>query len=113
MYSIAERTSLSKKIAQVSEIDSYRMLLRSLGSKRSGRIILDKQQLAESLVYELLGKMTAEEILAQTTPASAAQTPRQAIVNAISAVKKKLQNLRNTLASVGKTLKTGLSRLLT
>ena len=113
MYSIAERTSLSKKIAQVDAIDTYRMLLRSHGSKRAGRIMLDRQQLAESLVYELLGKITAEEIHAQSTSASAVTTPRQVIANAVSAVKKKHQNMRNTLASVGKTLKIGLSRLLT
>ena len=51
--------------------------------------MLDKQQLAESLVYELLGRMTAEEILAQTSSASSVTTPRQVFVNAVSAVKKK------------------------
>ena len=113
MYSIAERTTLAKRIAQVGSIDAYRALLRSHGSKRAGRIILDKQLLAESLVYELLGKMTAEEILAQTVQAPVTPSPRQIVDSVVQAVKKKHQNMRNTLASVGKTLKTGLSRLLT
>ena len=113
MYSIAKRTALCKLIAQVDSIDTYRRLLRSHGSKRAGRIILDKQQLAESLVYELLGKMAVDEIIAQSMLAPAAPTPHQIIADAATAVKKKHQNMRNTLASVGKTLKTGLSRLLT
>ena len=112
MYSIADRTSLSKRIAQVSAIDTYRALLRSHGSKRAGRILLDKQQLAESLVYELLGKMTAEEILAQTTTASIAPATHPVIIPAIPALKKKLQSLRNTLRSAGETLKTHLLRRL-
>lgn len=113
MYSIAERTALSKRIAQVSHIDTYRSLLRSHGSKRAGRIILDKQQLAESLVYELLGKMSAEAIQVQTTSTSNALTTHQVINTAVVAVKKKHQNLRNTLQFVGRTLKTNLSRLQT
>lgn len=113
MYSIAERTALSKRIAQVSHIDTYRSLLRSHGSKRAGRIILDKQQLAESLVYELLGKMSAEAIQVQTTSTSNALTTHQVINTAIVAVKKKHQNLRNTLQFVGRTLKTSSSRLQT
>ena len=66
MYSIAERTQLSKRIAQISKVNAYRSMLKAYGSKRAGRIILDQQQLAESLVYELLGKCTAEEILEKT-----------------------------------------------
>ena len=65
MYSIAERTQLSKQIAQISKIDAYRSMLKAYGSKRAGRIILDQQQLAESLVYELLGKCTAEDIMVE------------------------------------------------
>lgn len=111
MYTIAERTALSRRIAQVSHIDTYRTLLRSFGSKRAGRIILDKQQLAESLVYELLGKMSAEAIQEQTV--SNAVATHQVINTAIVAVKKKLQNTRNILLSVGRILKTNLSRLQT
>lgn len=112
MYSIAERTQLSKRIAQISKIDTYRAMLKACGSKRSGRIILDQQQLAESLVYELLGKCTAEEILERTAEARPPALT-QTVAVAASAVKKKLQNLRNTLRSVGKTLKTSWSRLRT
>ena len=88
MYSIAERTKLSKQIAQVSQIETYRSMLRGYGSKRAGRIILDQQLLAESLVYELLGKCTAEEILERTsnTRQSALHQP---VNTAIVAVKKK------------------------
>lgn len=112
MYSIAERTQLSKRIAQISKIDTYRAMLKAYGSKRAGRIILDRQQLAESLVYELLGKCSAEEIQERTSE------PRQAVLSQISGnmvptIKKKLQNLRNTLQSVGTTLKTSWSRLRT
>ena len=87
MYSIAERTKLSKQIAQVSQIETYRSMLRGYGSKRAGRIILDQQLLAESLVYELLGKCTAEEILERTsnTRPSALHQP---VNTAIVAVKK-------------------------
>ncbi len=78
MYSIAERTQLSKRIAQISKIDTYRAMLKAYGSKRAGRIILDRQQLAESLVYELLGKCSAEEIQERTSE------PRQAVLSQIS-----------------------------
>ena len=112
MYSIAERTQLSKRIAQVSKIDTYRSMLKAYGSKRAGRIILDQQQLAESLVYELLGKCTVEYILERT--AEHRQPVLQKITGNVTAtIKKKLQNLRNTLQSVGTTLKTSWSRLRT
>lgn len=112
MYSIAERTQLSKRIAQVSKIDTYRSMLKAYGSKRAGRIILDQQQLAESLVYELLGKCTAEKILERT--AEHRQPVLQKITGNVTAtVKKKFQNLKNTLQSVGTTLKTSWSRLRT
>lgn len=112
MYSIAERTQLSKQIAQISKIDAYRSMLKAYGSKRAGRIILDQQQLAESLVYELLGKCTVEDILERT--AEHRQPVLQKITGNVTAiVKKKLQNLRNTLQSVGTTLKTSWSRLRT
>lgn len=105
MYSIAERTQLSKRIAQVSKIDVYRSMLKAYGSKRAGRIILNQQQLAESLVYELLGKCTAEDIQERT--AEHRQSVLQKVTgNVIATVKKNLQNLRNTLQSVGTTLKT-------
>lgn len=112
MYSIAERTQLSKRIAQISKIDAYRSMLKAYGSKRAGRIILNQQQLAESLVYELLGKCTAEDIMERT--AEHRQVVLQKVTgNVTAAVKKKLQNLRNTLQSVGMTLKTSWSRLRT
>lgn len=112
MYSIAERTQLSKRIAQISKIDTYRSMLKAYGSKRAGRIILDQQQLAESLVYELLGKCTVEDILERT--AEHRQPVLQKITGNVTAtVKKNHQNLRNTLQSVGTTLKTSWSRLRT
>ena len=112
MYSIAERTQLSKRIAQISKIDTYRSMLKAYGSKRAGRIIIDQQQLAESLVYELLGKCTVEDIRERT--AEQRQPVLQKITGNVTAtVKKKLQNLRNTLQSVGMTLKTSWSRLQT
>lgn len=112
MYSIAERTQLSKRIAQISKIDTYRALLKAYGSKRSGRIILDQQLLAESLVYELLGKCSAEEILERTAE-NRQPVMNQAVKNVGSAVKKKPQNSRSILQSAGKTLKTSWSRLRT
>ena len=112
MYSIAERTQLSKRIAQISKIDTYRSMLKAYGSKRAGRIILDQQQLAESLVYELLGKCTAEEIMERTAEHHQ-PVLRKITGNVTAAVKKKFQNLKNTLQSVGMTLKTSWSRLQT
>lgn len=112
MYSIAERTQLSKRIAQISKIDVYRSMLKTYGSKRAGRIILNQQQLAESLVYELLGKCTVEEILERTAE-HRQPALREITGNVTATVKKKLQNLRNTLQSVGTTLKTSWSRLRT
>ena len=112
MYSIAERTRLSKQIAQISKIDVYRSMLKAYGSKRAGRIILDQQQLAESLVYELLGKCTAEDILERTAE-HRQPVLRKITDNVTSTVKKKFQNSRNTLLSVGMTLKTSWSRLRT
>ena len=111
MYSIAERTKLSKQIAQVSQIETYRSMLRGYGSKRAGRIILDQQLLAESLVYELLGKCTTEDILSRTT--NLPPTFKENVATATVAVKKKLQNMRNTRQSAGKTSKTLSFKLLT
>lgn len=112
MYSIAERTQLSRKIAQISHIDTYRTMLKGYGSKRAGRIIPDKQQLAESLVYELLGKCPVEEIL-ERTAGNRGNFMQNSVHNIVATVKKKLQNMRNTLLSVGKILMTHLFKLLT
>lgn len=87
MYSIAERTQLSKRIAQISKINTYRAMLKAYGSKRAGRVIIDQQQLAESLVYELLGKYTADDILERT--AEHRQPVLQQFAGNISATVKK------------------------
>ena len=55
MYSLKERKTISRQIADPGKIDIYRQMLSRHRCKLSGTIIRDRRQLAETLVYALLG----------------------------------------------------------
>lgn len=74
MYTFQQKKVISRRIADISYIERYRQLLKNVRSPAAGRKMLDRQQLAVSLVYELLAYYTEEDILrnaagAPVTPA--------------------------------------------
>ena len=77
MYSFKERKSISRRIADPARIPVYRKLLAGYRCKLAGTIMQDRRQLAEALVYALLGYLSMDEIIVATTPeaADAGQQP--------------------------------------
>ena len=87
-YNYLQKKAISRKIADITYIDRYRELLRAVKSPAAGRKMLDRQQLAVSLVYELLAYYTEaqiEELSVQYAPGALANAPS----SRPSAVKKK------------------------
>lgn len=108
MYSYIEKTTLAKKLANPHFIPTYRRLLESYRDSSATKISVNEKQLAEDLVYSLLGYMTEDEIFAATTghrsaPVREAAPLSETLKPATAAVKKKFQNLRSILTSTGKT----------
>ena len=63
MYSFKERKSISRQIADPDRIPLYRQLLSGYRCKLAGTIMHDRRQLAEALVYALLGYLSMDEII--------------------------------------------------
>ena len=111
------KKATAARIAKVQHIPTYREMLKARGSSVAGRIMLDKEALARSLVYNLLDFYSEEEIIAQTTP----QNTRGAVVasvasrttEAVQSIKKKILRPRNIQPSHGRTWTTLLSVLRT
>lgn len=109
-YNYLQKKAISRKIADITYIDRYRELLRAVKSPAAGRKMLDRQQLAVSLVYELLAYYTEaqiEELSVQYAPGALANAPS----SRPSAVKKKLRNsssIRISAGSIWTTISSGL-----
>ena len=98
-----EKKDISRRIAKVQHIPTYRSLLKARGSSEAGRIILDKDALARSLVYNLLDFYTEEQILAACSSASSGIPSENRTPVAVGQrIKKKIQRLKNTLPSLGR-----------
>lgn len=63
MYSFKERKRISRQIADPDRIPFYRQLLTGYRCKLAGTIMQDRRQLAEALVYALLGYMSMYDII--------------------------------------------------
>lgn len=98
-----QKKDISRRIAKVQHIPAYRDLLRSQGSPDANRIIINKEELARSLVYNLLDFYSEDQILAYTSSrpsgASILETP---VAHVVRSIKKKIQRLKNILPSPGK-----------
>lgn len=98
-----QKKDISRRIAKVQHIPAYRDLLHSQGSPDANRIIINKEELARSLVYNLLDFYSEEQILAYTSSrpsgASILETP---VAHVVRSIKKKIQRLKNILPSPGK-----------
>lgn len=109
-YNYLQKKTISRKIADITYIDRYRQLLRAVKSPAAGRKMLDRQQLAVSLVYELLAYYTEaqiEELSVQYAPGALANAPS----SRPSVVKKKLRNsssIRISAGSIWTTISSGL-----
>lgn len=97
-----QKKATAARIAKVQHIQTYRDMLKARGSSVAGRIMLDKEALARSLVYNLLDFYTEEQILAATASQSPAMTIPKATAATVSSIKKKIQRLRNILPSPGR-----------
>lgn len=112
MYTFQQKKAISRKIADVASIERYRQLLKALRHPAAGRKMLDRQQLAISLVYELLGYYQEAELceIVNRTNLPQAQTgtgKHQA------GLKKNFRRQSNIPGSVGQTWIIPWSELLT
>lgn len=92
MYSIQQRRDISARIANPSNIPTYRRLLKASGNNYGGLINPDERKLAILLVSALLTTYSEEEIIAACqTPAKATETAKagKSGPSASEAVKKK------------------------
>lgn len=108
------KKATAARIAKVQHIPTYREMLKARGSSVASRIMLDKEALARSLVYNLLDFYTEEQILTASsgTPA-AAPLPPAATASSPRSIKKKILRPRNIQPSHGRTWTTLLSVLRT
>lgn len=97
-----QKKATAARIAKVQHIQTYRDMLKARGSSVAGRIMLDKEALARSLVYNLLDFYSEEQIHAATASQSPAMTIPQATAATVQSIKKKIQRLRNILPSPGR-----------
>lgn len=106
-----QKKDTARRIAKVQHIPIYRNLLKARGSSDADRIMLDKEALARSLVYNLLDFYSEDQILAaaSVTPAAAASAEG----TATRRIKKKIQRLKNIRPLPGRILTTLLSALQT
>ena len=108
-YNFQQKKAISRRIADISYIDRYRQLLKAVKSPAAGRKMLDKQQLAVSLVYELLAYYPAAQ-LAELTAQSEAEKPAAASsLHSVTSIKKKSRNSSSIRISGGSIWTTLLS----
>ena len=84
MYSFKERKRISRQIADPDRIPFYRQLLTGYRCKLAGTIMQDRRQLAEALVYALLGYMSMYDIISAAASGTsdiegACQSPAAAV----------------------------------
>lgn len=106
-----QKKDTARRIAKVQHIPIYRNLLKARGSSDADRIMLDKEALARSLVYNLLDFYSEDQILAATSVAPSAAVPAEG--TATRRIKKKIQRLKNIRPLPGRILTTLLSALQT
>lgn len=113
MYTFQQKKVISRRIADISYIERYRQLLKSVRSPAAGRRMLDRQQLAVSLVYELLAYYSESEILRIAVDSPAVPAEGAMTDDAGKTVKKKSRNLNSILTYAGGRWRTLLSGLRT
>ena len=113
MYTFRQKTEISRRIAKTDNIDLYRKMLKPHRASAAGRIMQDRQALAESLVYNLLDFYTEEQLTATSSALVTPQMRRPKSEDPCPAVKKKSQNSRNILRYVGRILMNRWSALRT
>ena len=106
MYTFRQKTEISRRIAKTEDIDLYRKMLKPHRASAAGRIMQDRQALAESLVYNLLDFYTEEQLTATPAALVTSQMGRPKSEDSSPAVKKKSQNSRNILRYAGRILTT-------
>ena len=106
MYTFRQKTEISRRIAKTEDIDLYRKMLKPHRASAAGRIMQDRQALAESLVYNLLDFYTEEQLTATPAVLVTSHMRRPKSEDPSPAVKKKSQNSRNILGYVGRILTT-------
>ena len=107
------KKATAARIAKVQHIPTYREMLKARGSSVASRIMLDKEALARSLVYNLLDFYTEEQILTASSGTPAAPLPPAATASSPRSIKKKILRPRNIQPSHGRTWTTLLSVLQT
>lgn len=107
------KKATAARIAKVQHIPTYREMLKARGSSVASRIMLDKEALARSLVYNLLDFYTEEQILTASSGTPAAPLPPAATASSPRSIKKKILRPRNIQPSHGRTWTTLLSVLRT
>ena len=90
MYTFRQKTEISRRIAKTEDIDLYRKMLKPHRASAAGRIMQDRQALAESLVYNLLDFYTEEQLTATPAVLVTSQMRRPKSEDPSPAVKKKV-----------------------
>lgn len=120
MYTIEQRREIAARIAEPSQISTYRRLLKTSGSPYAGLINTNEKKWAIQLVSALLTIYTESEILAATlNPQSAAisaaaPSKRNLTPPANAAVKKnalKFRSIREFPGTIWTILSSGLRTL--
>lgn len=91
MYTFRQKTEISRRIAKADNIDLYRKMLKPHRASAAGRVMQNRQALAESLVYNLLDFYTEEQLSATPAVLVTSQMRRPKSEDATApAVKKKV-----------------------
>lgn len=103
MYTFRQKTEISRRIAKADNIDLYRKMLKPHRASAAGRVMQNRQALAESLVYNLLDFYTEEQLTETPAVLVTSQMRRPKSEDATApAVKKKSRNSRNILTYAGR-----------
>lgn len=117
MYTFQQKRAISQRIANMQEIERYRAMLMAVRHPGARKKMLDKSALAISLVYDLLGYYTEEQICSSKDSPVPVKLQRPSSLNQLDesskSVKKKSRNLNSTRTSAGERWTTLSSALQT
>lgn len=112
MYTFQQKRAISQRIANVKDIEKYRSMLMAVRHPGARKKMLDKKALAISLVYDLLGYYTEEQLCSSIKSPVPAKL-QSSLSGAVQPVKKKSRNSSSTRTSDGEKWTTLSSALQT
>lgn len=105
MYTFKQKKEISRRIAKAENIDFYKRMLKPHRPSAAGRIMSDRNALAESLVYNLLDFYKEDQLVPVPADLVTSQMRRpEKLGTETQAVKKKSQNSRSIPTFSGRIL---------